>query len=477
VVKPRVSLVPKGGRDHPRWPDVVAFLEEIELELDDWQLLVLRSSLKRRGKYWAAFSVAVCCARQNGKNAILEARELIGPTVLGERFLVHTAHLADTSLMGFQRLQEQIEDSPALKRMVKKVWSGAGKETIEFRNGNKIRFRTRTGRGGRGFSGSPVFFDEAMDIPEASVASILPVISAQPDPQVWYTGSAVDQQTMQDGNVFARVRRRALRGEDPRLAYFEWSVDVDTPDDLEPEVARDPKAWKQANPALGIRISPEYVEAELRELDPRSFAVERLGVGDWPADNTDSGPISYEQWKLLEDHDSRMNDPVCLAVDTSPDRKWTTITAAGVRPDGRFHGETVERRQGTRWLVPRLADIVGLHEPFKIVADTRGPVASLRNSLEEARIEVEWIGMREYAEACGLIVDLVAEDRFRHLGTAELAAAIRGAATRPLGDAWAWSRKSSGVDISPLVSLTLALWAAETAGLHSVYDDRGLIAV
>ena len=38
--------------------------------------------------------------------------------------------------------------------------------------------------------------------------------------------------------------------------------------------------------------------------------------------------------------------------------------------------------------------------------------------------------------------------------------AIRGAKSRPLGDQWAWSRKSSSVDISPLVAATLALGAA-----------------
>jgi hypothetical protein len=40
-------------------------------------------------------------------------------------------------------------------------------------------------------------------------------------------------------------------------------------------------------------------------------------------------------------------------------------------------------------------------------------------------------------------------------------AAIQGAVKRSLGDAWAWSRKSSNVDISPLVASTLALWGAE----------------
>jgi hypothetical protein len=33
---------------------------------------------------------------------------------------------------------------------------------------------------------------------------------------------------------------------------------------------------------------------------------------------------------------------------------------------------------------------------------------------------------------------------------------------RRSGDAWAWSRKNSSIDISPLVAVTLALWGVET---------------
>ena len=42
-----------------------------------------RASLLRRVGRWAAFTVGVCAPRQNGKNAILEVRELIGPLILG----------------------------------------------------------------------------------------------------------------------------------------------------------------------------------------------------------------------------------------------------------------------------------------------------------------------------------------------------------------------------------------------------------
>ena len=40
----------------------------------------------------------------------------------------------------------------------------------------------------------------------------------------------------------------------------------------------DPEQWARSNPALGIRISSEYVAQERASLPARTFAVERLGV-------------------------------------------------------------------------------------------------------------------------------------------------------------------------------------------------------
>jgi hypothetical protein len=92
---------------------------------------------------------------------------------------------------------------------------------------------------------------------------------------------------------------------------------------------------------------------------------------------------------------------------------------------------------------------------------------------EHDPVEVERLNASEYAQACGALVDLVGDDRLRHLDQPELNAAVKGAAKRPLGDAWAWSRKSSNVDISPLVAVTLALWGLESRAP----DDQPLIEV
>lgn len=473
-VEPRIMSVPDYVSS--TGTEAIELCEMAGLFLDPWQQLVLRHGLGERpnGK-WAAFEVGVCVARQNGKGGILEARELTGLFLLKERLQIHSSHQFDTSLEAFARLLFLIENTPDLSRRVKRVSKSHGEEGIELVGGQRIRFRTRTKGGGRGFTCDTLYLDEAMIISEMMHGALLPTLSARPNPQVWYMGSAVDQTVHENGVVFARVRERGLEGSDPSLAYFEWSVDALShdgvplsPDHVDEDIASDEAMWAVANPGLGIRISPQHVENERRSMDTRTFAVERLGVGDWPAtDGTASVVISLDQWDGLIDVDSSALDPVCLAFDIAPDRSGASISAAGLRPDGLLHVEIVDRRRSTGWLVDRLVELAGRHRPIAVVCDASGPAASLLPGLEDKGIEVLTVNTGEYAQACGTIYDLVDQARLRHLGTPELRAALRGAAKRPLGDRWAWSRKTSSVDISPLVASTLALWGASTAQQES----------
>lgn len=447
------------------------------LELDPWEEFVLRQALlERDGGRWAAFEVGLCVSRQNGKGAILEARELAGLFLLGEKMITHSAHQFDTSLEAFRRLLELIESTPDFDKRVKRVSRSHGEEGIELFGGQRIRFRTRTKGGGRGFSGDLLIYDEAMELSEKAHGALLPILSARPNPQVWYTGSAVDQEVHDNGIVFARVRERGLAGDDPGLAYFEWSVDAESPDAVDEETARDPEAWARANPALGIRISPEYIANEQRSLDARTFAVERLGIGDWPrTDGLTAQVIDSAVWKAGFDEKSKPLDPVCIAFDVTPNRSRAAIMAAGLRADGKRHLETIEHKKGTQWVPDRLLELVERHEPAALLCDGRGPAASLLAQLEALGLEIEVLAANDYARACGSFYDLVEDDMVRHLGTPEIAAAIAGAAQRPLGDAWAWSRKASSVDISPLVAGTIAIWGVQTQDGSSKYETEGVL--
>lgn len=468
---PRVHAAPAYVSSRGR--EAIEVAAAAGLKLDPWQELVLIDGcgIGADGK-WSAFEVGTDVARQNGKGGIYEARELAGVFAFGDRLLIHSAHEFATATEAFLRMEDLLAGTPEFSREVKSVSRSHGQEGFVFRSGQRLRYRTRTAGGGRGFSADFLALDEAMVLKEAFIAALLPTQSARSitgNPATWYAGSAVDQMIHEHGVVFARLRERGLRGDDPSLAWFEWSAEfvdgngeVVTLEKLTLEHLADRKAWRTANPGLGIRIAESHVENELRSMGARSFAVERLGIGDWPATHTVDGEvISLEAWNALVDEESAMVDPICLAFDVRPDRSSSSIAAAGARADGIAHGELVQRGQGTEWLAPRLAELVGKHEVTAVLCDSYGPAGSIVHEVEELGVEVTIVSAKDHANACGSLFDAVERDAFRHLDQPELAQAVKAATKRPLGDAWAWSRKG-GVDISPLVAVTLAAWGAET---------------
>ena len=483
VQEPRVMHFPAYASS--AGAEVIEVAKLAGLILDPWQELALIHSLGERpdGK-WVAFEIGFNVARQNGKGGILEARELGGLYVIGERLIVHTAHEFATSLEAFRRLMMLIEDTPELDRRVMRVSRAHGEEGIELRGRQRINFRTRTAGGGRGFTGDTLILDEAMILREAAIGALIPTLSARPNVQVIYAGSAVDQTVHDHGVVWARVRERGLRGTDPALAYFEWSADPGedetgaplNPSQVPEEIAGSEEAWAQANPALGRRISTEHVARERRSMDPRTFAVERLGIGDWPETDPEAASvIDATSWRELRDDDSTMVDPVCFAFDVLPDRSAASIVAAGKRPDGLLHVEVIERHAGAGWVAGRLEELAAAHKPSAVLYVAKSPAAALTESIAKVGVETTEVTAEEFVKACGAFADMVTDARLRHLGTAELLAAIRGAVTRPLVDAWAWSRTRSKVDVTPLVGATIAAQHADHFTPPSVYANKDLL--
>lgn len=434
------------------------------LDLDEWQQIFLRNMLAETdlGR-WVSYEAAAVVPRQNGKGGIIEARELAGLFLLGERVLIHSAHLFDTAMEAMRRILELIESVPDFDRRVKRVSKSHGDEGIELMSGQRLRFKTRTAGGGRGLTGDFVCLDEAMILPTATVDALMPTMSARSihgNPQLLYTGSAGNE----DSIVLGRIRRRALAGGDPSLCYAEWSVD-EAEYATDPEsVAKDPRQWAIANPGMGIRISAEHIGREQRSMDPVGFARERLGIGTWPADDGDGAVFSSEVWSALTDPTSGCGSRVALAIDMPPDRSTTAISGAGQRTDGKYHIEVLDEQPGSAWVVAAVLAMKQSLTVLAVVLDPASPAGSLITDLEAAGIEVTTTGARDVAQSCGDLYDLVLEDSVRHHDDPALANAVRGATQRSVGSdgAWAWNRKDYTVNISRLVACTLALWGFKT---------------
>jgi hypothetical protein len=167
---------------------------------------------------WAAFEVCSVVPRQNGKTELFVVIMLGGLYVLEEPLQIYSAHQFDTSLEVMRRLAFVIKESDDLRREVKHrgsrlsgIIEANGKEGVELANGCRVRFKARTGGGGRGFTCNRLFLDEAMILPEVFLGATVPTLSAVPNPQIWLAGSAPDQQDPKhDGIVLAKRRKRAL---------------------------------------------------------------------------------------------------------------------------------------------------------------------------------------------------------------------------------------------------------------------------
>lgn len=476
---PRIVWVPPADRSDTG-AEAVGLAADVGLHLDPWEAFVLERSLDERGNRWAAFEVALLVSRQNGKGAILEARELAGLFLLDEQLILHSAHEYKTAAEGFRRVLGLIEGSDMLRRRVRQVRTSHGEEGLELLSGARLRFIARSTGSGRGFSGDCVILDEAQNLPDAAVEALMPTMSARPNPQLWYTFTAPDKDLAPCDHV-ARVRRRARKGGDPGLFYAEWSIDPHT--EFCAHACRDHDdpasvmAWARANPGLGIRISVEHVAREFASMGAAGFARERLGVGNWPMDAAGWQVISEDHWTAAADPASQVGDPVCFAADVTPDRGWGSIAVAGRRADGLLHVEVTDHRPKTSWMVPRILELQERWRPRAVVIDAAGPAGSLVAPLEEAgfvsigatadppdgRKALVKPTARDAAQACGAFYDLVTDAKaLRHLDQPELAVALAGATKRPLGDAWAWDRKGVGIDLSPLVAVTLAAWGHAT---------------
>ena len=155
--------------------DLIALAGKI---LDPWQRNVLEGALgERLDGRWSAFEVGIVVPRQNGKNVIIEARELAGMFIFGEKTIIHSAHQFKTARKSFRDMEKTIRNTPVFFEQVlgwkpgmspwediKGIRTSGSELSIELANGAKLDYQARSTGGGRGFTGDLIILDEAYDL-------------------------------------------------------------------------------------------------------------------------------------------------------------------------------------------------------------------------------------------------------------------------------------------------------------------------
>jgi hypothetical protein len=409
--------------------------------------------------------VTLTVPRQSGKTTLILALAVHRALALGPARIVYTAQ---TRLDARKKWEDDqlpiLANSPFGPPLDEggrfyRVRKTTGNESVIFANGSHYGIMSVTKKSGHGPTVDVAFIDEAFAQEDARLEQATkPSMITREQPQMWIVSTAGD-----DSSLFLREkvdagRARAEAGATSGAAYFDWSA----PDKADPA---DEETWWACMPALGRTVSVEAMRADFALMPLREFR--RAYLNQWLDTIPDEWlVIPRESWEALR-ADPVAHGEVSLAVDAAPRKIAGTIAAAWRRPDGCMDVEIIEHRGGVSWLPKRLAEIVQAHRPIATVIDPASPAGSMIDEIESLGVEVTKPTMREVAQGCGRFFNMVMDSRtLRHGGDPDLTAAVAGAVRRDLGDAWAWARKATNIDISPLVGVTLAAWA------HDRYATR-----
>jgi hypothetical protein len=495
--QPRVRSCPT--YTYTSGPDAVELAAGYGLVADPWQADALGDALGERDDgRWAAYEYAEVLGRQNGKGGIIEIRCLSGLHLFGEKQIMWSSHRWDTAMKMFKRMRDHYINWDELRRQVKRVNNSHGQEGIELLNGAELKFGTRSKDGGRGLSGDLVVIDEAYAFDDGQADAMIPIMSArisatEGGPQIWYHSSPplaqIDASTGDDermsrtaGLPMYRLRKRAHAG-DPRLCYRDWSALDKDLSQLADVDLDDPELVRRSNPALDTgRMSMEWIQTvERPQMSAVGYARERLCL--WPPEPTTlaNDVLDPEQWAARADPTSQVDGDVAIAIAVTLDRRWSSIGLYGRRADGLGHLELIDHREGTDWVVARVAELCGRYSPVGVGVDLRGPAGALAPDLADAGItpsedpdapqrgDLVPMTATDTAQACGQLVDAVRQDTDRHRDQAQLNTAVGAARTRTLGGALAWAQRAGVVD-SQLPAVTSARWVYITRA-HRVVDE------
>lgn len=453
---PRIDFFIKG--DIKKAELLFELLDEYGIILLPWQRMVLKRWLAedKKGNFINT-SCGLSVPRQNGKTEIIVARIIYG-IIFRKAEGLFTAQKQKTADIVKKRVQDFFYEN-SHKEIFELLTPRFRKKPrnydfIEFENGAKYTFATRTRLGGLGDTNDDLICDEAAEMMDAHQETLLPTISAAKtgNPQVIYCGTPPTAESV--GEVFPRKRKEIMSGS--KGCWTEWSVDKLTP-------REDKDVWYETNPSLGVFLLPVAVEGESTSLSDDSFNRMRLG---WWSGVEDKRAIDNKTWDALFEKKPEFDNiyrPV-YAVKFAPDRSAFSLVVAQPLMDGKIHCEVVMNRpmsdgftKLSNWLIERWRDSA------KIIIDGATGQAILFEDLTSAVIPAKRIvqpTMKEVVAAHQFVYDAITRGEISHYNQPLLNQTVRVTKQRYFGryGGFGWESMNKELSTSALDAVTYAFW-------------------
>lgn len=383
--------------------------------------------------------------RQAGKSALAIATCIQRALMRPSQRVWHTAQTGLDARDLFRQTADEVRESP-LSGFVK-IRESAGSEQIRFDNGSTLRPHPPTQASLHGKQSDLNFIDEAWSFGDvdgqALMQAIVPTQATRPGAQTIIVSTAGTAES----TWFKEFVERGRNG-DKGIAYFEWSI----PDGVDP---LDLDAVAAHHPAYGHTMDMAAFEAAAVQFGDTPGAFARAYGNRWTQASEQVIPL--DAWERCQTEDVLpANVRVAFGAAVSIDREHSAIVAAGL-VDGVPVVELVDYREGADWVGPRLAELNGSHSNAGLVVDAHGPSTTVVDWLTINKIEPLPCGTRDVTAATADFLDRVKQGRIQIRTHTRFTAAAEFATTRPVGEAFAWSRRKSSGCIAALEAATLAV--------------------
>ena len=316
-----------------------------------------------------------------------------------------------------------------------------------------MKFLARTRNGGRGQHGDLLIFDEAQELDADQQASFLPAISASLNPQTIYIGTPPDPNA--EGVVFRGIRDKARSNTTKSTSWFEFSVE-------EIGNVTDVKRWAETNPALGRRILLSTIEGECEQMDPDTFARERLGWWTPIRQEHINYAIDKKLWDACKSKELKPEGKTAYAVKFSADGSEVCLCGAVIPDDGPARISLIERKPtgyGTQWLADWLN--ARYEKASCVVIDGRNGVDVLIDKITPTwRMKGSVIkpSAKDVIAAVSLVMDFLNERTLTwYAEQTDLRDSAVNAVKRPISGGWGFGGDNS----TPIEACALALWGAK----------------
>lgn len=410
-------------------------------------------------------TVVVSVPRQTGKTTLIGAIGVYRAMVLGSD-VFYTAQTGKDARARWMDLVKSLRKAPAFKQRLKdgrvKVALRGGSEHVEFGNGHVFQAFAPTEDSLHGYTPPTVFLDEAFahdemrgDMLMGAVSPAQQTIRAK---QLWLVSTMGHS-----GSTFFHGWVQKAKQAAPNVAGFFWgAADHHNPYDVD-DIAK-------YHPGVGMFLNDGVLTAAdvLAEADRNSRAEYERAFANRRT-LTLSHLIPAEVWRPLGPHGDEPPlvlpesfDEVTISYDVAYDRLASAIHATWVGEQGRPTTALVAAAPGIAWLADAVEQIDRDHQPRDVVATDHGPALEVTAELRYRGVDVDELGEREYATACGHFMTLVDTAGLRHDGSDYLATSVSGLVPRSgVVDGMSFSRKNSVGDSSAGIAAVIGLWRTQ----------------